>query len=362
MYYREVEVLRAETIAAAGTRTLDINITDPISKLSVLMKKTNTDRTPVAHPANIIKNILVCDGADVLFSMNGSHAQSMAYFTDNKQPASMINYETGQWSMQLAEIKFGRFLYDEILALDPKRFNNLQIKIEHDGALGGSAGQPIQLGIYAHCFDEKIIEPAGFLYNKEVYTFLPVAGGWYYVDLPTDYPIRAIMWGAEAATDGPEYILDEFKLTENQGKHILVESMTEPYLFQSSAYYDPWNDMVICKTAAADTSLEIFVTPHWERQSHLMPTSAAEGIMMGSSAGCAQNVQSEDVDLIMQGMVFGHAPFGSVFLKTFGGDDIGDCWNIEYTGSGRLSLHAVAGLAAQGTKYQRVYVQQIRKY
>lgn len=361
MYYREVEVLRAESIAVAGTRTVDINISDPISKLSVVWRKTNSNRTPVAHPGNIVKNILVCDGADVLFSMNGSHAQSMAYFTDNCQPATMINYEVGQCSMQIAEIKFGRFLYDELLALDPKRFNNLQIKVEHDLALGGAGGTVADLSIYAHCFDEKVIEPAGFLYNKEIYTFLPVAGSWYYVDIPTDYPVRAIMFGAQQATDGPEYILDEFKLTENQGKHILIESMMERYLFQSSAYYDPWNDMVICKPPDTN-AFTFYITPHWERQSHLFNTAAAAATRNDSAAGCAQIMQCATAAAVSQGMVFGHAPFGAVFLKTYGGDDIEDCWQISYTGSGRLELHAIAGLAAQGTKYQHVYVQQVRKY
>ena len=362
MYYREVEILRAESIAAAGTRTVDINITDPISKLSVIWKKFNTNDVPIAHPGNIVKNILVCDGADVLFSMNGSHAQSMAYFTDNIQPPSIINYCTGECSVQCAEIKFGRVLYDELLALDPKRFNNLQIKVEHDLALGGSTGTVANLSIYAHCFDEKVIEPQGFLYNKEVYTFLPVAGAWYYVDIPTDYPVRGLLWGAEAATDGPNFIFDEFKLTENQGKHILIESEMHRYMYQTGAYYDPWNEIAYCHPSAADTNLALYITPHFERQAAMIPTATAEGLLGQSNAGCVVNVQVEDTNQILKGHVMGHNPFGAMWLKTFGGDDVDDCWQIEYTGSGRLELHAIAGLAAQGTKYQHVYTQQVRKY
>jgi len=362
MYYREVEVLRAETMPAATTRTIDLNITDPISKLSVMWRKTNTGKVPAGHPGQIIKNILVCDGADVLFSMNGSHAQSMAYFTDNKQPASMINYVPNQWSMQIAEIKFGRWLYDEMLALDPKRFNNLQIKIEHDRTLGGSVGTVADLSIYAHCFDEKVIEPVGYLYNKLIYDFLPVAGGWYYIDLPTDYPIRAVMFGGEQATDGPEYILDEFRLTEDQGKHILIESMMERYLFQSRAYYDPWNDMVLAETAAATTLVDGYVTPHWERHWVPVNTAAPNACRVTSTAGCIQQFATATAGAIIQGLCAGHNPFGATFLKTFGGQDIEDCWQISYTGSGRLELHAIAALAAQGTKYQRVYTQQVRTY
>jgi len=362
MYYREVEVLRSESIATLGTRTVDLNITDPISKISVIWKKFNTNSTPLAHPGNIVKNILVCDGADVLFSMNGSHAQSMAYYTDNIQPASIINYVTGECSVQCAEIKFGRWLYDELLALDPKRYNNLQIKVEHDLILGGSTGAVANLSIYAHCFDEKVIEPQGFLYNKEIYTFLPVAGSWYYIDIPTDYPVRALMWGAENATDGPNFIFDEFKLTENQGKHILIDSEMHRYMYQTSAYYDPWNEIVYAKTAGADTDLGIFITPHFERQSHLLATVLARAVANQSAAGCTQNVRNATGAEILKGIVMGHCPFGAMFLKTFGGDKIEDCWQIAYTGSGRLEIHAVAGLAAQLTKYQHVYVQQVRTY
>jgi len=362
MYYREVEVLRSESIATAGTRTVDLNITDPISKLSVIWKKFNTAHAPVAHPGNIVKNILVCDGADVLFSMNGSHAQSMAYYTDNIQPASIINYVTGECSVQCAEIKFGRWLYDELLALDPKRYSNLQIKVEHDLALGGSVGTVANLSIYAHCFDEKVIEPQGFLYNKEIYSFLPVAGSWYYIDIPTDYPVRGLMWGCEDAVDGPNFIIDQFKLSENQGKHILIESEMHRYMYQTSAYYDPWNELAYVHPAACDQDTHLYVTPHFERQSVMVPTVAPEGFMADSSAGCLQHVQVEDANQILKGPVSGHCPFGAMFLKTFGGDKIEDCWQIAYTGSGRLELHAIPLLAAQGTHYQHVYTQQIRTY
>lgn len=360
MYYREVEVLRAESIATAGTKTIDINITDPISQMSVVWKKTNSNRTPIAHPGKIVKNITICDGADVIFSMNGQDAQAMAYFTTNTQPASMINYETGQWSMQIAQIHFGRMLYDELLALDPKRFSNLQIKIEHDLALGGATGTVADLSVYAHCFDQKIIEPVGYLYNKEIYSFLPVASSWYYIDLPTDYPIRAVMFGANECEDGPEYNIGQLKLTENQGKHIIAESPMERYLFQSSGYYDPWNDMILAKTAAATTGLTAYVTPHWERIAHIKNTAAPAGVMCNSSAGCAVSLQTATAGYIVQGMVFGHNPFGQTFIKTFGGDDIGDAWNIDYAGSGRLELQAGAGPDVD--EYVRVYTQQIRKY
>ncbi len=359
MYYREVEILRAESIATAGTKTIDINLTDAISKLSVIIKKTNTNSTPIAHPGKIIKNILVCDGADVLFGMNGQDAQALAYFTENKQPASMINYVVGQWSMQIIEIKFGRFLYDELLALDPKRFNNLQIKIEHDLDLGGSTGTVADLSVYAHVFDEKVIEPAGYLYNKEIYSFLPVANAWKYIDLPTDFSIRAIMFGANECEDGPEYNLAELKLTEDQGKHILCQSLMERYLLQSSAYYDPWMEKVIVRTATT-ALVAFYASPHWERTYLCIPDGAAYATQAPSAAGCKYSVGNLTNGRVNDGWAQGHNPFGQTFIKTHGGDKLDDVWKIGVKGSGRLELKA--GNTPDVDEYVRVHTQQIRTY
>ena len=359
MNYREVEVLAAESITVAGTRTLDINITEPISKISVTIKKLNTNNTPIAHPMKIIKNITICDGADILFSMNGSDAAALDYYSTNIQPPSIINYCTGQYSVQMVQISFGRNLYDEQLALVPSKYSNLQIKVEHDIALGGSTGTVGYMQIYAHCFDEKVINPVGFLYNKEIYSYLPVANAIRYIDVPTDYRIRAIMFGANECTEGPNFNVERVKLTENQGKHHLIESQMHFYMYQSGAYYDPWNDMVYVRPSG--TSLfTYYLTPHFERFGHMMNTGATNAVQNTSAAGCTAQLAMATAPNVAQGMVFGHNPFGQTWLKTHGGDTIDDCWDIASFGSGRLELTAAAGPDVD--EYVRVYTQQIRDY
>jgi len=108
MNYREVELLAPESIATAGTRTIDLGTNQPVSRVDVIWKKTNTNRTPIAHPGKIVESIDIVDGSDVLFSLDGMLAQAWAWFHSKSQPGSMINYETGQWSMQMASIYFGR--------------------------------------------------------------------------------------------------------------------------------------------------------------------------------------------------------------------------------------------------------------
>ena len=357
---REVELLQAESIATAGVKTLNLDLNDPVSRLDVIWKKTNTNRTPIAHPGKIVEQILVCDGADVLFCMNGQDAQALAYYQTGLVPGAMINYELGQWSMQIASIYFGRHMWDEVMALDPRRFSNIQIKITHNLANGGSTGTVADLSVYAHVFDEKVVQPKGFLLNKEIYSFLPVASAWNYIDVPVDYPIRAVMFGANECEDGPEYNLNRVRIHEANGKHILVDSAMERYLFQNAGRDPIWAEHVLLKTAAAATDLTAYQSPHWERRFMGNNEGAALAVAVTSNAGCVLKLQNATAASIIEGFSIGHNPFGQTYIPFGPADAIEDCWDLRKSGSGKIELQA--GATPDTDEYVRVFVQQARLY
>ena len=357
---REVELLQAESIATAGVKTLNLDLNDPVSRLDVIWRKTNSNRTPIAHPGKIIKQILVVDGADVLFAMNGQDAQALAYYQTGLVSGAMTNYELGQWSMQIASLYFGRHMWDELLALDPKRHTNIQIKIDHDIALGGSTGTVGDLSVYAHVFDEKIVQPKGFLLNKEIYSFLPVASTFYYIDMPVDYPIRGIMFGANECEDGPEYNLASLKIDEANGKHILVDSAMERYLFQNAARDPMWLEHVLLSTAAAATNLTAYQAPHWERRFVGNNEGAGLAVAVISNAGCKLVCQNATAATLIEGFSIGHVPFGQVWIPFGASDAIEDTWDIRKSGSGKLTLKA--GATPDTDEYVRVFAQQARLY
>lgn len=357
---REVELLQAESIATAGVKTLNLDLTDPVSRIDVVWKKTNSNRTPIAHPGKIIKQILVVDGADVLYAMNGQDAQALAYYQTGLVPGAMINFETGQWSMQIASIYFGRHMWDTEMALDPKRHTNIQIKIDHDLALGSSTGTVADLSVYAHVFDEKIVQPKGFLLNKEIYSFLPVASAWNYIDVPVDFPIRAVMFGANECEDGPEYNLAQVKIHEANGKHILVNSAMERYLFQTAGRDPIWLEHVIMKTAAAATDLSWYGSPHWERRFMGSVEGTSYAIANVSAAGCLYKTQNATAAAIVEGFAVGHCPFGQTFIPFGAKDAIEDCWDVRRSGNGKIELQA--GSSPDTDEYVRVFIQQARLY
>jgi len=358
-HYREVELLYKESIATAGVKTLNLDLKDPVSRLDIIWKKTNSNRTPIAHPGKIIKEILVCDGADVLYSMNGQDAIALAYYQTGRVPGAMTNYETGQWSMCSASVFFGRHMWDEMFALDPKRFSNIQIKIDHNLALGGSTGTVTDLSVYAHVFDEKIIEPRGFMLSKELYSFLPVANAWNYIDLPTDYPIRSLMFGANECEDGPEYNLAWIKVSEANDKHILVDSETERYMFQSAERDPLYLEHIIAKPSAGDTMLSHYCAPHWERTGLYVPTAAGQDTAYTSAAGCLYKFMDESGG-IFEGFAIGHIPFGQTYIPFGYQDDPDGYWDIRKSGSGKVSLQS--GATPDTDEYVRVYATQARMY
>lgn len=357
--YREVEILYKESIATAGVKTVNLDLRDPVSRLDIIWKKTNSNRTPIAHPGKIVREILVCDGADVLFSMCGQDTIALAYYQSKMQPGQMTNYETGQWSMCIASIFFGRHMWDELYALDPKRFSNIQIKVDHNLALGGSTGTVADLSIYAHVFDEKIIEPRGFMLSKELASFLPVANAWTYWDLPTDHPIRSIMFGANECEDGPEYNLANIKIAEADEKHILVDSETERYMFQSAQRDPLYIEKCIAKPSAGDTMLSHYMAPHWERCMCYMPETTGQDMAITSAAGCLYKAMDESGGLF-EGVAIGHIPFGQVYIPFGYQEDPDGYWDIRKSGSGKLSLQA--GATPDTDEYVRIYTTQARMY
>ena len=92
MNYKWSEILSAETYAAAGTKVIDIDLSDPISRLSILMKATNNGGVPTDHPAKIIKKVELVDGSDVLMSLSGMDIQALNHYANAIQAYANLIY------------------------------------------------------------------------------------------------------------------------------------------------------------------------------------------------------------------------------------------------------------------------------
>lgn len=225
MNYRTTELIAETDVGTAGTKTLDITLSDVISRIQVKFATRNPAGALTiteTEVANLPKVELV-DGSDVLFSLSGMLAQAMDFF-DTLKPNQSNGSFVPSWDLVcMVNMNFGRYLWDPELALDPKRFNNPQLKIQHSEAAAVTNTVDNKLTVLADVFDEKAVSPLGFLMNKELKAYNGVANAWEETDLPVDFPHRKLIIQARQADLWLGAILAHIKLTENNDKKIPLD-------------------------------------------------------------------------------------------------------------------------------------------
>lgn len=138
--YRVATILAEESATTAATKTIDLDMVNPISRLHVVYKPTNVSpvTSMTGHQALCLPKVELVDGSDVIFSCDGMGLRAAAFYGTGEPFNDVLSFNSSDECMFEAPIYFGRKLYDPELALDPKRFKNLQLKITHDKSLGGS--------------------------------------------------------------------------------------------------------------------------------------------------------------------------------------------------------------------------------
>ena len=231
MKYRETELLDRTDVGETGTKTIDINVLDPISRIDITWHAYAAGYQ-LYQLANIVSKIELVDGSDVLFSMSGLEAQGLNIY-DRKVPTmNTPTYNRGNWVMAIMGIDFGRWLYDTELAFVPGNFRNPQLKVTFNEHASYAASDNF-LEIFAHCFDEKAIAPVGFLMSKNHYAYDPLGDNKYaYIDLPTDHTIRQMLIRGYKAKVDPLDVVDEARLSEENDKRVVFDLELRRYFYR----------------------------------------------------------------------------------------------------------------------------------
>lgn len=358
MKYRLANILAEEAMDTAGTKTLDVNIADPISRISIFFRGQNSSDTPLAHPAKMISKIELVNGSDVLMSLSGMQAQALDFYHNSAPVINKPMYKDDDWSRMIFNLNFGRFLHDPQFALVPTKYKNPQLKITHDKALGGSTCDHGYMEVWAHCFDEKAITPAGFLMAKEFYSYALGNNTYESIDMPTDYPYRMILVRALKATAAIWELFDELKLSSDQDKHVIIDGDTRQLLKMLCDRFGPYTETIQGIASGSTTG------------QYCTPTSNCN-ILVGSGGGnrdyfqCYQpwggyfEVVAGAADIQYQALAHGFAPHGALAIPFGDLKDPGDWFDVAAVGSLLLKLHATSGLTSADTS--EIVLQQFRK-
>jgi len=221
MNHRLATVLSEEAITTAATKVIDLDMADVISRIQINVEVEMPGDVLGAHPASVLSNIELVDGSDVLFSMSGKEAQALDFYQTGIMPFNAITDRDGNDCISVFNINFGRFLYDELLAFDPKKFRNPRLKITHNYAATGGTPSDARMEVRAFLFDEKVPAPIGFLMSKEYYQFTSgVVDTYHSVDMPVDYKTRRYMILGTAAGYFCQQVVNEIRLSEDNAKRI----------------------------------------------------------------------------------------------------------------------------------------------
>ena len=362
MNYRLSTLFARKNYAADATEVIDLNVSDPISQLIIELAVTNVGSiAPTAHAIACLTKIELVDGSDVLFSLSGYEAEAVDIYHNKQMRSNWNPYLDGMDVQRFIAINFGRWLWDEVLAFDRKKFRNPQLKLTLDINAGGNAPVQNRLQVWANMFDEKAVTPMGFLMHKEIKSYVAGASAHEYTDLPTDYPYRKLFIRCQKHGTEPGQVLDTVKISEDQDKRIIVNHGMED-VFRNIAQENPMLTEII-NGYVGTASTYGYCTPTTRTIGSCQQWAAAVAagaIAFYDGDGGRFKVITETAGKNMQAIVHGWLPHGTYEIPFGNQRDIDDWYFAPAVGSLRADILALAGIA--GTETVQLFLQQLRMY
>ncbi|GAH55408.1 unnamed protein product, partial [marine sediment metagenome] len=254
----------------------------------------------------------------------------------------------------------GRFRGDTELALDPKQFDNLQLRITYNSALWNAGATATGIEVHAECFDEKEIIPIGFLQTREYERHVPtVAAAVHEVELPVDRVIRKLIVqpfdpGVTAANN-----MGIVRLDEDNDKRVVFDLAQARFLEFQRKWYNRCHQYCLY-VAVQGGGNPLFAAPSDTGLQNLINASGILAIQSGAAVGgqfaC---ITATNTDLLY-GEVYGDCPY-QMFSFPMGDQNKIEDW-YDVTRVGDLRLRIAAGLVPPGTGSTRTILQQLRRY
>jgi hypothetical protein len=273
-------------------------------------------------------------------------------------PYSLVAYENNIYSTVEFHLDFGRYLWDKMLALDPNKFNNLQIRITHDLVTGASTPDGGWMSVIAHVFDNGDVSPNGFLMSKQVYSYALSATGQERIVLPADYDYRKILFGSHSPGNSPTSQISTVTLSVDNGRRVLINNMSVADLAKMLAPAKAQEAFIAIGTASEVT---YFVVTTYEQIVLIGPmeNTLAATVTVNNGSGGQVKILS-DSNKAFQAMTFGYAPHGLIALPQGDQNDPAD-W-LKVSEAGNVAIILTAGSSVGSASTAQAILQQLRTY
>jgi len=362
--YRTTSLMAATDLGAAGTKIIDVNLQDVISRINIYWQtKIVTVSVELASLVEPISKVELVDGSDVLFSLTGEQIYALNYYDRLTHGDYEASLTVADFTKVGLSIDFGRWLWDTAYALDPTRFRNLQLKITHSEALANASVIVNEMIVDAMVFDEKRVSPKGFFMSKEVFSYTPVASASEFIDLPTDHTIRKLLIQSDSTDKNPFETLAQVKISEDNDKKIPFDLSGEEFYRTNSnmwpriEYNMILDAVVTAKTIYAVSSFDNHIDIQYDGTAFVtsqslfaVPTYTNNKIALAASV----DIKAD------RATIGGNIPF-SVMCWPFGLQEADNDW-YDVRGLGSLQLINKGASAVGTTPEGKVILQQARLY
>lgn len=309
-----------------STKTIDLNLFDPISALCFEFEVTNGTTSNVQNPFPFaITKLEVVDGSDVLSSLSFPQAQALQFYKTGRQPELREDEVGSAGQVMGCSILFGRYLWDREFALDLTRFTNPQLKISWDltniracSATTAFATGTTKISAWAKVMEGFSGAPSKYLMAKEIEAWTGASSGEKRIDLPVDFTyhmllLRGYLRAINSVTDVDENIT-KIKLTGDTDKYIALERYTKQF---GSEMAQLFGDVTLWKRFKAAHTDNIWFEVNKEPQLSLIGTvvnralgyawcwSGAAYLLFGDTAASTVST-AERFDGIINGYALHH--------------------------------------------------------
>ena len=358
MNYRTAVLHAEENLAISGTKTIPVTIRDPISALIFPFRLTVATGARLLPEADAMSKIELVDGSTTLLSLSGSEMAALSFYEGARQINVSCENLTTQTQRGHLRINFGRFLRDPLLALDPTRFSNLQLRVTYDVTRVQALATNLYLAVIAECFDEKVITPVGFLRHTEHRSYTPSTGETEPTNLPKDLVLRKLYLQTKAFGSAHFQLLDSVKLDEDNDKRVVFNMSVYDWMDLCLAKFGRCFQYVGAYTAGADSP--VFGAPCNVENFNVMNASAQNALQAVTGTGGKFAWDCSTATQIVLGCLSGSLPF-YVHCYPFGDQmDMEDWYNVEKVGT--LRLQSKGGTVVPATATENVILQQLKKY
>jgi hypothetical protein len=356
--YRHANLLAQESCITPATKTIDLDVTNPISMIQIILRATSAGTEQTAHPAGNVTKIEVVDGSDVIASMSGKETQALDFYNARYMPKNYIADADNVQAYATFNLRFGRRLWDDLLALDPSKFRNLQLKVTHNALIADTAADAATLEAWAFMFDEKKVSPVGYLRPTNVYTYTNGASGTIEaVELPRDLPIRQMMIRSYGDGFFPWHGAYHMKISENGGAKIPMDVDTMPWCNFINQHYPEATEK--CYLDANTTARHLYCAPSFTVVPRLLAVTAGSIVTstpVNSSVPLHIVVSS---DGYVYGDVAGWCPHYAFPIPFGDQNDLNDWYDVGALGSVKMDITAGGGGTSMTTA---VVLEQLKRY